>query len=271
MSQFSNKTVIITGAASGIGLALSAELGRRNATVIMTDIDDKKLAPATQNLKENGYTVRGYQLDVTDPAAVKDIINTVSNEYKGIDYLFNNAGIAIYGEAMNFQYDDWQSVIDVNLYGTIHGIMTAYPLMAKRGKGHIINIASVAGLIPSPGLISYTTSKYAVVGMSHALRAEAAGLGVKVSVVCPGFIDTAIMDTSKAIEMNKAAFIQMLGKPISPEKCAHDILTGIKANKATIFVSPMSRFLWILQRAAPSLLHHIAADNIKKLRNNAPR
>jgi NADP-dependent 3-hydroxy acid dehydrogenase YdfG len=214
------------------------------------------------------YRAKAIKLDVTDFEAVKKLVDNTVAEYGRIDYMFNNAGIAIGGEARDFEYEDWRKVIDTNLYGVVNGVAAVYPIMVKQGFGHIINTSSLAGLIPAPGEIPYTASKYGVLGLSNALRMEAAGLGVKVSVVCPGFIDTPIYYTNEVVNLNREKTLEYLPKNLtSARECARVILRGVVRNKATIVVTLHAKFFYLLQRISPGLMLLIGKQYIKIWRN----
>jgi NAD(P)-dependent dehydrogenase (short-subunit alcohol dehydrogenase family) len=266
MGIFTEKVALITGGASGIGRALATELGKRGARLILADVDTALLEETVETIKNAGVSAKGLQLDVTDFEAVSNAIHNVMAEFGRLDYLFNNAGIAVCGEAQSFSIDDWRSVIDTNLYGVVNGVAAAYPLMIKQGGGHIVNTASLAGLVPVPGEISYTASKYGVVGLSHVLRQEGAAHGVKVSVVCPGFIKTPIFYNAKVLGIERKKLLERMPKAISPDDCAKAVLRGIERNQATIVVTPVAKVLWLLQRFFPSLVMWLGRRFTKEMR-----
>jgi short-subunit dehydrogenase len=140
--------------------------------------------------------------------------------------------------------------------------------MVKQGFGHIINTASIEGLLPVPGTVSYVASKYGVVGLSNALRIEGADLGVKVSVVCPGYIKTAIFHTSKLIKIDREKMLASLPDRLSitPEECASVIIRGVERNKAIIVVTGFAKIVWLLQRINPGLIRWIMRRDLKKSR-----
>ena len=253
MDPYQDKVAVITGAGSGIGRALAENLAARGAVVVLADKNGKAVEEAAARIRKKGGKAQARELDVTDREAVKQVIEQAWREHGRLDYLFNNAGIAVGGEARDFEYEDWKEVLDVNLYGVIHGVLAAYPLMLSQGFGHIVNTSSLSGLFPHPGEISYTASKYAIVGLSHVLRVEAADLGVKVSVVCPGKIETAIYHTSKVIGYDREKALAMWPKGITPEECAEEILKGVARNQATIPITRLAKFLWFLHRLSPNL------------------
>ncbi len=156
----------------------------------------------------------------------------------------------------------WNRVIDVNLRGVVHGVAAAYPLMISQGRGHIVNTASLAGLIPGPVLTPYAMTKHAVVGLSTSLRAEAAAHGVRVSVVCPGVIDTPLLDKGNPPDLPAVASLpdgrqmlsQSMGRPYPPAALAGDILAGVSRNRAFIVTPRHARLAWAVYRAAPELV-----------------
>lgn len=266
MGTFTGKTAVITGGASGIGRAVSEELARHGARVVMADINEKLLQESVESIKKQGFQAQGMKLDVTDFGSFKKLIDDIVAEYGRLDYLFNNAGIAVCGDAGSFSYEDWRSVIDVDLFGVVNGVAAAYPIMVKQGFGHIINTASLAGLIPAPGEISYTASKYGVVGLSHVLRQEGAGRGVKVSVVCPGFIETPIFYNAKLIDLDRQTVLKNIPKAMPAAECARVILRGVERNKATIVVTTLAKIFWLLQRISPTLVMWIGKRYVKQIR-----
>jgi short-subunit dehydrogenase len=269
---FSHTISIVTGAASGIGLALTRELTARGSVVVMADRSAAGLEAAAASLRDAGLFAASAVVDVTDAAAVRELVADTVARHGKLDYLFNNAGISVVGDARDLSLDDWHAVIDTNLYGTVHGVAAAYPVMAKQGFGHIVNIASLAGLVPSPGQISYTASKYAVVGLSGALRVEAKDLGVKVSVVCPGLIDTKLVRNIRLIRIDRQELLQLLPVLMDPERCAREILRGVERNKAMILVTPMAKWFWWINRISPGLMRRILlgyARKVRKLRKEA--
>jgi NAD(P)-dependent dehydrogenase (short-subunit alcohol dehydrogenase family) len=265
-SFFSARTAIITGAASGIGFALSRELCARGAAVVMADKDAAGLEAAAASLRAAGLAAASAVVDVTDAAAVRELVADTVARHGRLNYLFNNAGISVVGDARDLSLDDWYAVIDTNLYGTVHGVAAAYPVMAKQGFGHIVNIGSLAGLVPSPGQISYTASKHAVVGLSDALRVEAKDLGVKVSVVCPGLVDTPLVRNVRVIRIGRQDLLQQLPGLMDPERCAREILRGVERNKAMILVTPMAKWFWWINRISPGLMRVILLGYARKMR-----
>lgn len=259
MDTYAGKTAIVTGAASGIGLEVSRELARRGAAVIMADLNVGLLEKEVNSLKQYGLQVEMAPLDVTDFDAVKMMVQEALANHGRIDYMFNNAAIAIGGRAHEHSREAWSRVIDTNLNGVINGVVTVYPAMIGQGCGHIVNTASTGGLVPVSGVISYITSKHAVVGLSLALRMEASQYGVKVSVVCPGFIKTPIYDTTELINMDREKLKRILPRGSSPQKAARVILADVERNRAVIICPRQARVIWWLNRLAPGLVSRVVA------------
>jgi NAD(P)-dependent dehydrogenase (short-subunit alcohol dehydrogenase family) len=149
---------------------------------------------AASRLQASGTRVTAAELDVRDFAAFERLVQQTVDKDGRLDYLFNNAGIGIAGDIQLYDIQDWYEMLDVNLRGVIHGIQAACSIMIGQGFGHIVNTASMAGLMPTPGCAGYAATKHAVVGLSESLRIEGATAGVRVSVLCPGWIDTPLLD-----------------------------------------------------------------------------
>lgn len=260
MSAFSGKIVIVTGAASGIGKAAALEMARRGAVLVLADRDAKGLEQTSAMIAQAGGKAEALTLDVTDAVAVEKMVLDTAAKHGRLDLIFNNAGIAIAGDAADMTLADWQKTIAVNLNGVVHGVAAAYPLMVKQGHGHIVSTASVAGLAPSPNLAPYAATKHAVVGLSTTLRAEGAGWGVKVSVVCPGVIWTPLvhnLEIKREKEYgfdSRDSFIEELMpfKPATPERAATVICNGIESNKAIIVITLHARIMWWTYRLCPA-------------------
>jgi NAD(P)-dependent dehydrogenase (short-subunit alcohol dehydrogenase family) len=190
MSAFDGKVAIVTGAASGIGAALCSELARRGATVHAADREEAGLERLLAANRDRD--LHGHPLDVADESAVEALLEKVSADGGRLDYLFNNAGIVVGGDFEQMDADTWRRIVDVNLWGVVHGTQHGYAVMRRQGFGHIVNTASTAGVLPVARSVAYATTKHAVVGLSVSLREEARRHGVNVSVVIPGLVDTNI-------------------------------------------------------------------------------
>ncbi len=265
MGSFTGSVCLVTGGASGIGKALCTELIRRGARVVITDINTELGQQTAAEIDPSSSNTEFVSLDVTDYTAFEKLVTDTISKYKRLDYLFNNAGVVIFGEACDYAIEDWRHVIDTDLYGPVNGVAAAYPRLVQQGFGHIVNIASGAGLVPPPGLASYTTSKHGVVGLSLALRIEGADLGVRVSVVCPGFVQTPIYQ-SRAIMLDQDRLLADAPTGITPEKCAREILKGVQKNKAIILVTAMAKIAYLFHRISPGLYLRLARRFMREMR-----
>jgi NAD(P)-dependent dehydrogenase (short-subunit alcohol dehydrogenase family) len=270
---FRDAVAIVTGGASGIGAALGRELAQQGARVILADRQLEMASVVAASINEAGGKAEAVELDVRDAIAFDAIVALSIQRHGRIDYVFNNAGIAIGGEIREYRLDDWRDVVDVNLMGVVHGVQASYGRMIAQGFGHIVNTASVAGLLPSPFMGSYTTTKHAVVGLSRALRAEGARYGVRVSALCPGVVRTPILTAGRFGRMAQAMDLGMTLKmweqlgPIEPEELARRALRAVAKNRGIIIVPGWWRLIcWLSGTASPLFERGVAAglDRIMK-------
>jgi NADP-dependent 3-hydroxy acid dehydrogenase YdfG len=267
MKTFNNAVIIITGAASGIGKELSKQLAAAGAKLILCDIQEDKLHELVTQLKQAGGTAEAYRLDVTDAAAFEQAIQYIADKYGVIDYLFNNAGIANTGEMQDLQIKHWKKVIDVNLMGVIYGASFGYKQMVKQKKGHIVNIASLAGLCAMPLGLPYTTSKHGVVGLSRGLREEGKACNIKVTVVCPGFIESSIYESAELINVVTSDSRSLIPfKMVPVDKAVSIILKGVVNNKAMIVFPFYGKLFRFLQNNFSSLLNSVHKKTLRDFR-----
>ena len=273
MNSFKNKIAIVTGGASGIGKAVSKELGSRGAFVIVTDINEVGAHHVAIDICSKGGKATSAFLDVTDIEAVDKFINDTAAEYERLDYIFNNAGMNISGEARDMNFDHWKKIMDINLWGVIAGSTSAYKIMIRQGFGHIVNTASIVGLVPLPTEAAYATTKHGIIGLSSVLRAEGALFNVKVSMICPGLIDTGIFEAATILKMNRNEAIDKMPRfKFSAEKAACIILNGVARNKAFIVFPFSSRIGWWLRRINPAIftpIYWFMIRGFRKLRLNS--
>jgi len=271
MNQFKEKVVIVTGGGSGIGQALCQELGQGGSIVVVAGITDDHVKRVASAITQNGGRARAMHVDVSSEEDVRRLIDETVSEHGRLDYLFNNAGIAIGGDARDITLDQWRRVLEVNLYGELYGTVIAYPIMVRQGFGHIVNVASATGLLPQPINAPYCTSKYGIIGLSLSLRIEGADLGVKVSVVCPGRVQTNMYQAATIANLppeRRSAYEQQMTAPkrMDVSKAARTILSGVSHNKAIIIFPANVRLAWRLYRLSPCLLDRFLLNGTRKFR-----
>lgn len=236
---FQGKTCVVTGAASGIGFALSEALLRAGALVVLADRDSEALEVAADRLAAHEGRSSHATVDVIDADQVAQLVVTAVSWRGRIDYMFNNAGIGGTLPIDHATLEHWQRIIDINLWGVIHGIQAVLPAMHRQGGGHIVNTGSISGVIPVPGQALYNTTKYAVVGLSESLRLELEPEGISVTVACPGPVVSRIWGLPI---IGTRVESQPPPNAVSAEVAAQVILAGV-ARKAGIAILP-ARELW---------------------------
>ena len=261
------RIAIITGAASGIGRALASALVTRGDTVVAADVDgDGAERAAAELARHRPGAATPAVVDVRDAGAVQALVDQTCERYGRLDVMVNNAGIGVGGEARELQLAHWDRAIDVNVRGVVHGVHAAYPVMIEQGSGHIVNTASLAGLVPSPLLTPYAMAKHAVVGLSLSLRAEAAAYGVRVTVVCPGVVDTPILDKEGPEDLPRPAlltgrareyFRHLQPRFYPADQLAQDIVRGLDRNSALVMAPRSARVAWQLWRYAPVVVNQM--------------
>lgn len=269
MEGFDGKTAIVTGGASGIGRGLCIALGDLGAVVVVADIDQAGALSTAKAITQNGGTARSVLLDVTDETAVTSVYRETTAKHGRLDYVFNNAGVGVAGDARDLETDLWRRVVDVDLWGAIHCTRAAYAIMTEQGHGHIVNTGSLSGVFAGPCQLPYVTSKHAVVGLSRALRIEGRELGVRVSVVCPGFVQSNIYDAASVINAPREAVRKAMKVPtrlLTPERSAALILKGVARNREVIVFPTLARLLWWLNRISSRLTDPVSAKIINDFR-----
>ncbi|MEU3601059.1 SDR family oxidoreductase [Streptomyces sp. NPDC006798] len=266
--RFGGRLVLVTGAASGIGRATALAFAVAGARVVAVDLDAEGAARTAERARALGAaSAWSEQVDVADETAMEKLAGKVAGEYGVVDVLVNNAGIGVAGPFLETAPEDWRRVLDVNLWGVIHGCRLFGRQMAERGQGgHIVNIASAAAYQPLKSLSAYGTSKAAVLMLSQSLRAELAGRDIGVTAVCPGIVNTGITSTTRFTGVDAAEERRLRRKSArlyrlrnyAPEKVAEAILRAVVRDSAVVPVTPEARGALLMSRFAPRLLRGIS-------------
>jgi NAD(P)-dependent dehydrogenase (short-subunit alcohol dehydrogenase family) len=269
------KTAIVTGAGSGIGASLSRALVAAGVHVTCADIDDDGAARTVEQCVGAG-SARTVHLDVTDAVAVQHAVDDVVAERGRLDLMFNNAGISIGGETEELTLQHWDAIIDVNIRGVVHGVAAAYPQMIGQDllggrRGQIVNTASMGGLMAAGLLTSYVMTKHAVVGLSLALRSEAAAKGVGVTAVCPAAVETPILDKGAVGRFHGRDFFlkgQGVRRPHDPDVLAREVLEAVRADRGLLVTPRTARAAWLIGRLLPTTTQRMSVrfvNNQRKL------
>ena len=268
-----SKRIVVTGAASGIGRATAEAFAAKHAErhgrarLYLCDVDEAGLASIAASLGDAVAMQR--VVDVSKRDAMEAFAAAVHADGGAVDVLVNNAGVGLAGGILETSLEDFEWVLSVNLWGVLHGCHFFVPKMVERGAGHVVNIASVLGLVTGPGMAGYSTSKFAVVGLSESMRAELAPRGVGVSVICPGAIDTNIVKTTrykqKDADATRDRVVALYKKRAAgPERVADAILRAVERGTDVVPVTPEARIGWWLKRFAPALAAPVARAMAKQ-------
>jgi NAD(P)-dependent dehydrogenase (short-subunit alcohol dehydrogenase family) len=261
---------IVTGGGSGIGRALVRALVSDGHHVVVADLDEAAAGETVAAVSAGAApgSARAARLDVTDAAAVQALVDEVAAG-GGLDLMFNNAGITFGGETEDLTLEQWNAVIDVNIRGVVHGVAAAYPVMIRQGRGHIVNTASMGGIMAAGLITSYVMSKHAVVGLSLALRSEAAAKGVGVTVVCPAAVETPILDKGYVGRFDGRYYYlkaQGVKRALDPDVLARQVLRAVEANRAMLVTPRVARLQWRLGRLSPRLVQAASIRFVAKTR-----
>lgn len=264
---YTGKVAVVTGAGSGIGRAIARRLDHHGARVHCADINAEAAAALAGELTN----AIAHTLDVTDAQAMQALADRIHAEEGRVDLLFNNAGIGHAARLLDTALEDWRAVLDINVMGVVHGIHAFLPRMvAQSTVSHIINTASGAGLIPHPKMAVYTASKHAVVGLSTSLAAELGDSNVKVTILCPGVINTGIAKRThmrgetKSHQSTTVAFYEKNGA--APEKVAVDVLNDVRKRRLFCLTPRVEIGIgWFVYRLSPRLAIVLMRGQINRI------
>jgi NAD(P)-dependent dehydrogenase (short-subunit alcohol dehydrogenase family) len=251
MLEFSGKTAVVTGGASGIGLAVAKALGAQGMRLVIADIEAAALESARAELEGEGFEVLGVRTDVSKLADVENLAAAAVEHFGAVHVVHNNAGVVLAGRIADYSIEDWEWVMGVDLWGVIHGVKVFLPLIKQAGEGHIINTASSAGLYSQAGIAPYNVAKFGVVALTETLarELEQGSRPIGASVLCPGAVSTNIVEsdrnreggapaTKTHLEFKQQAGGLVDGGGLPPSQVADLVVEGIKDGRFWILPHP---------------------------------
>lgn len=262
MSIVDSPRAVVTGAASGLGRAFCLELGRRGARLLCADVDEPG---ARKTAADVGGTA--LRCDVARIEEVEALAAEAERALGGVDLVINNAGVAVGGAVGDVALDDWRWIMGVNLWGVIHGCHVFAPRLRAQGRGHILNVASAAGLLAPPGMAPYNVTKAAVVALSETLAAELAPSGVGVTVLCPTFFQTNIGKSARSVDDRKLALVEklMARAKVQADDVARFALDAAARDELYALPHADGRWMWRLKRWAPGSFAAVSAKVVSRL------
>jgi len=264
--NLNGRIALVTGAASGIGRETALALGRRGAGLVICDLDEQGLGETEAMLRGLGREVLARRVDVADREQMRGFAEETLAQVGVVDILMNNAGVGLGAGFLDTSLDDWDWILRINLLGVVHGCHFFVPAMVERGAGgHVVNVSSAAGYVPTEALSAYVTTKYAVLGLSESLRGELRRHRIGVTAICPGIIDTPITRSSRlrgkyAVEGQREEMISAYQRRgYGPDRVAGNVLKAIQRNRGIAPVSPEAWIAWYLKRLSPALVSRMLA------------
>ncbi len=250
--RYPEKRAFVTGAAAGLGLEICQQLARRQWKLFIADINEQRLLEVQSKLSELGAEVITQTLDVTVADELEAACADVEKAWGGVDLVFNNAGIAVAGELNEVALEDWHRVMNVDLWGVIHGCRAFVPLLKKQGAGHIINTASSAGTLSAPEMGPYNVAKAGVISLSETLRVELARSGIGVTVVCPTVFASSLGESfGESTRGEQMLHKQLDQSRVTAEEIVKDVLRAVERERLYVMTQPDARWGWRMKRFFP--------------------
>ncbi len=254
MRVIRGKKALVTGAASGIGRAIALALAREGADLYLLDIDEEGLAQVAAAARQSGVEAITARCDVSRPGEITASNRAMLARWGGLDILVNNAGVAYYGPTENMTAKQWDWLMSINLLAPIQFVRELLPVLQRRPEAHILNIASIWGLVPMGRFVAYNTSKYGLVGLSESLRAELGRQGLGVTTMCPGFVRTNLFTSAPCGHERGRTRNPPRWLSATPERVASRAIGAIYRDRRLVLVTPMAHVLYNLRRYVPGLV-----------------
>jgi NAD(P)-dependent dehydrogenase (short-subunit alcohol dehydrogenase family) len=270
---FADKRVVITGAGSGLGRALSLRFAREKWRIALADINVERADETLKQVKSAGGDGFVQHCDVANITDFEALADQVKKDWGGVDVVINNAGIAAAGTVHATSLADWEAVININLLGVVRGCHTFVPMLLAQHSGHVVNIASFAALASAPGMASYNVAKAGVFSLSESLRAEVYDEGVDVTVACPAFFRTNLLESFRGPDpAAKATVARIMDRAtVTADDVANDIYEAVMNRRFLVISHPDSRWQYRVKRAAPELFYREVRRMMKKMVSSRAR
>ncbi|MBU1671798.1 MAG: SDR family NAD(P)-dependent oxidoreductase [Actinobacteria bacterium] len=261
LERTGRRTAVITGAGSGLGRSLALNLARQGWTIGISDVDAERAGCTLELVEKAGGSGEAYRCDVRDADQVGAMARRFFAEWGGVSLLVNNAGIAVAGSVGDAEISEWRRIVDVNLMGCVNGCHAFIPMMKSNGGGHIVNVASFAGIMNLPEMAPYNMTKAGVISLSETLSMELAGDRIGVTVVCPTFFETNLLDTMTCTNEFQTEFARSAFRNarITCDEVAACIIRGARKGKLYVMPQTSARLSWLAKRFFPLLTNRVFA------------
>jgi NAD(P)-dependent dehydrogenase (short-subunit alcohol dehydrogenase family) len=254
MRRLQGKKALVTGAASGIGRAIALRLAREGCDLFLVDIDLPGLTETAAAARQAGVDAIGVRCDLTRPNQITASNAAMLDRWGCLDILVNNAGVAYYGPTENMTAKQWDWLLAINLLAPIQFVRELLPVLRSRPESHIVNVASILGLVANGRLTAYSVSKFGLVGLGASLRAEYGRQGVGVSTICPGFVATNLLRDTQCGHPGRRTPVPPRFVTTTPDRVADRVVGAIRRNRRLVLVTPLAHLLYHAHRLAPGLL-----------------
>lgn len=257
MGWVENPRTVVTGAGSGLGRAFCVELARRGARIVACDIDEATARETAAMIPQSVSLVT--RCDVSQRSEIEAFASKIEDTLGGVDLVINNAGVAVAGKIGQISDIDWQWIMGVNLWGPVHGCEVFLPMLERQGRGHILNVASLAGIASAANMGPYNVTKAGVIALSETLAAELTGTGVGVSVLCPSFFPTNIGKNARGGDPKLQNIVDrlMARSRFDANGIARIALDAVRADKLYVLPHTEAKLFWALERLMPSVVHRV--------------